>query len=1003
MLNVRVEIRLSGMSFRLSGLLVFLFLVPLMLPLASASGMQGCTINGGTCDDWDKADDGTPNQQDWIVGVYEFDLIDTSTIDLEMTWALHEFNRSTIGLDGAILNAALAAEGMSAVDGAPADLIRNYFDQTTAGPGTPTVRDKLVMEVNDTIEELLESGFGTVDSISTGYVNSITNSGATTSCSDDPSLDTAAEAGLANNVFNPPICFSVSASVSLSTSTFNLGSVDPLTLERVYRGMLVMGADITSGFELFSEPGHSSEFVINPPDFATVKNVDSSGVQVIKSGPPSYMAASWVIDNLDAPLGGERISQQVSIEIGHRNSSQTSSVVVGPEDIGVTLKVILDLSDESSAWIDVVAGLHYLDAETLESWGVSLVDVSENASIPWVTSDGVRLGYHNDLIDLDNFTDNFPMELVGESIETSVPGNDPVVMSDPVWVSNSALIGLPWTNGGLNHSHADCPENLPVGFAANYCIEGAKAMDGTHPVYLRSSSQPFSLHLLDLLKQEVNDSSGVLDVIEEDDLRRLLDSGLSIEANLGKDLLQNMIPENLPPTEVTLEIILPLWMQAATGESSLVLIENSVGEDYLNISMAGPQAYDPRHSIFDEDDNEICTAHESDWSCVNFDIEMDIEDLDFNEWGPSIDVRAGFTATVDVYRIKVPNEVLDNLQTDNASIELEVIPSDLIRLGLDIAERMEEPPKKEFEFGDDYTAELEFTESGLKKFVSDLGLDLTEEIQADARRISEEPGQPQMDLSGFEVVISLENLGGIGTSVGDDVPITLRIEIPMLDIHLGAENGWGGISEGDPQVGLSTNFVRAPMMGAMQGFVEALTLATSNFIQVGGSGLTLDDNGEPVLMEIDPQNLTLNEETGTSLRGEFTLSLPSGITLKDFQTANGWEKVEMKDGRQVITISIDSLTEGDEFSFSLHVSWWYVFTQFWIYPTLLFSLIVWRVRARRQKKKKKLAAAAETKVVSVAKGGLSDSDFAALSAGYDPSVTADSSFDLYDDEIWDHP
>ena len=54
------------------------------------------------------------------------------------------------------LNAALAAEGMSAQDGAPADLIRNYFDQTTAGPGTPTVKEKLILEVNDTIEELFK-------------------------------------------------------------------------------------------------------------------------------------------------------------------------------------------------------------------------------------------------------------------------------------------------------------------------------------------------------------------------------------------------------------------------------------------------------------------------------------------------------------------------------------------------------------------------------------------------------------------------------------------------------------------------------------------------------------------------------------------------------------------------------------------------------------------------------------------------------------------------------
>ena len=63
---------------------------------------------------------------------------------------------------------------------------------------------------------------------------------------------------------------------------------------------------------------------------------------------------------------------------------------------------------------------------------------------------------------------------------------------------------------------------------------------------------------------------------------------------------------------------------------------------------------------------------------------------------------------------------------------------------------------------------------------------------------------------------------------------------------------------------------------------------------------------------------------------------------------------------------------------------------------------MWRVRARRKKKKRKreLAAAAETKVVSAGsgKGGLSDSDFAALSAGYDPTATSSGGFDLYDDD-----
>ena len=51
------------------------------------------------------------------------------------------------------------------------------------------------------------------------------------------------------------------------------------------------------------------------------------------------MAAQWEIDNLDAPIGGERLTQTASVEIGHRNSTQTSSVEIGPEDTGITLHV----------------------------------------------------------------------------------------------------------------------------------------------------------------------------------------------------------------------------------------------------------------------------------------------------------------------------------------------------------------------------------------------------------------------------------------------------------------------------------------------------------------------------------------------------------------------------------------------------------------------------------------------------------------------------------------
>ena len=168
---------------------------------------------------------------------------------------------------------------------------------------------------------------------------------------------------------------------------------------------------------------------------------------------------------------------------------------------------------------------------------------------------------------------------------------------------------------------------------------------------------------------------------------------------------------------------------------------------------------------------------------------------------------------------------------------------------------------------------------------------------------------------------------------------------------------------------------------------------------MGGSGLTLDNNGAPFESLIEATEIE-HEETESELRGEITFVLPDGITLENFQTANGWEEVTTEDGRQKITISLESFTAGDEFVFSVKVSWWFVFMQIWIYPTILLSLIIWRVRARRKKKKRKNQALHDTenKIVSSGKGGLSDSDFNSLSSGYDPSTPSSGDFNMYDDD-----
>ena len=57
----------------------------------------------------------------------------------------------------------------------------------------------------------------------------------------------------------------------------------------------------------------------------------------------------------------------------------------------------------------------------------------------------------------------------------------------------------------------------------------------------------------------------------------------------------------------------------------------------------------------------------------------------------------------------------------------------------------------------------------------------------------------------------------------------------------------------------------------------------------------LDNNGEPINLEFESTDVELNEETESDLRGD-NLHFTGQIILEDFQTANGWEKVDEVDG-----------------------------------------------------------------------------------------------------------
>ena len=91
-----------------------------------------------------------------------------------------------------------------------------------------------------------------------------------------------------------------------------------------------------------------------------------------------------------------------------------------------------------------------------------------------------------------------------------------------------------------------------------------------------------------------------------------------------------------------------------------------------------------------------------------------------------------------------------------------------------------------------------------------------------AEKASNEEDAVEIDLSGIQIITSLENLGGIGTSIGDETPIRLSVKIPEFTFEAGVTNGWNGIIDGEPTVGVVTAF-QSPLINAVNSFQNLLT------------------------------------------------------------------------------------------------------------------------------------------------------------------------------------
>ena len=983
------------------------FATPILAPLASADGMSTCDGVPGfsDCDDYDSSDDGTPFQQDWIRGTYDFDLQDTSTIHMTLSWAIREFDRSKIGLDDSTTQTALEFDGLDEDDGIPADMIRTYF---AYDDGSGTVGDKMLVEVEDTINDLLSSGFGTVTAINTQYDGIYTEGGTSEVCTTDATQDSVYDSGSGvteNNVFDPPICFSTIAEIELSTSTFNLLENSDLDLERAYQGLLIMGSELTTQFNVFAEPGHYSTFTISPPDYAAIVGADSNSTTT-DFGPcrANGCIAEWAVDNLDEEP--TRMDQTVSLTMGYRNTSTTSIVELDPNEEAVTLHLKVDLFDEQAVQIDFVAGINYLDTTTMDNWGISLVELSNLATIPQITSDGIRLAYENGIAPLDDFTDQFPVESIGDAFSDSIPGGPNIQMGQLTWVSDSVADGIDGPAGGLNYSHSvGCSETVTPPNTISYCIQGPSAMGYNHPIYLRSTSNTFELGLLDIIQENIpdNEFSDYFDEITNEDLRRVMDAGLSLETVLDTTFLESMIPSDLPPSKITLELILPSWIETIDGDDTIILEHSVTGENRNEVSIAGPSPYTYNHPIMGENGEAICLQTQK--TCVSTSLSIDFATFDINEWTKSVSVEFGLEASAVVHRVALPQGYYDI--NDDTTVRMEVIPSDLVRLIGDIMSRSDSPMKIErcLEPGTEFvdcpeSRQLVFnlTSDGLMEFGTDVGEILTDEIHLASEELENIDQNPQfsaVDISNFQIETSLAGLGTPGPVVSDELGLSVSLKIPKVRFTLAVSSPWGDLLSGNPDLitlSLLTEDIngafRSPLLQPMVMMVDEISSMMTASV-VSSEGITFPPlEQEALTFQTGSWDTTIHADTEFDLTGPVSFTLPKGIIVKEGTSAQGNMIItEDGDGRQVITYTIPPDGLDDEVTLRLQVTWMYLLGQFWAYPAVVIILLILLIRRRRKKKKKKRAAKeAKNSMYKAQKMGLSESDFAQMAGLVDRQV-----------------
>lgn len=982
------------------------------------------------CDSYHASDDLTPNQKTWVEAEYEFDITSTSQFDMAMTWAIREYDASELGIGGLIdpVYELLGPSGTGLIssrdgliggdyddqnDGLPADVLRHFLD--TEIPSTNiTVGQQLIRSVEGNITSLL-SNLGTISDAAVAYTPSIDVDGGTTiQCMTDPDFDSTHEvSSVESNIFDPPICFQITATVEPDGGFFSLGNITGTELERAFRGFLAMGTNISIGagdgsaFSVFSRPGHISTFEITPPVFASVRSVGPDNLTGVTSRTRAvtdldngnHNIGVWTVDHLGA-TGTDDLAADLQIGLTHRSTAATPGLQIDESsENALNVEVELDMSTGETAQITLKADVHYLSAETLESWGVSFAQLGDDvAEFDYISADGIRLAVNTlDGFDLDSITDSFPLDAIADAIEGSVgQGSDlNITMSDAAWVETANFTDEP--GGGLDFRHqagsTECAETADI--PLYYCTRGTQAMGIEHPVRILSQSNVFNLSLLDLFRDQVPEPAegetsyayNIVQNLTENDLQAILNSGMSLNMSLGEDLLSDM-DFGLGTSEMALVIRLPYWMRSESGSSTIRLVESAVGVDDYTLSLAGTRDFVP--SVIENDAGvQLCSAEQP--TCVLSDMRFDTYYMNFNEFTQSFEMAFSLDASIAVHRIALPPELLENISSEQFGISLDMLPADLLRHIVDIATSAGIEPIPIDALG----LTLELTNEGLMEFADEVGPAVTNLLHSNINNLTSDVPNPipdatseqlftEVDLDAFSFSVDLAGLGSVNANeISDQTPISMALQIPSFSVKIQLEGpltdpgGWSlGITTAPYQAFMMLHQAILQFMHDLLGHFVGSVISLEGITPPSGTnGIEIPITGGGIGDFSESTNID-----GLSLSGPFEISLPKGLKI----TANsdlGLAFVrETADGRSVLSYTMPSVGEQDTIYVQITVTWWFILKEVWVYLAAVGGMFVFLRLRRRRRKRKRKQIAAQKQAVTMFKTGVSNAEF----SNYDP-------------------